>query len=177
LAEDAFRILNAVCAQQVECVAATFGCCFSKAIKPGGGSDAKGIPAWQVGSEEECKQAARLCEFLVRIRRAALGAAASARTSARLRERQRQEMCQQHRVRLYASLGSRSHMYGLGCAREPKRFRESGMWSQGGGVHRESAGGDFPCANPTVSAIGTITLCRSSATKPPMPKAIQSVEW
>jgi hypothetical protein len=67
LAEDAFRILNAVCAQQVECVAATFGCCFSKAIKPGGGSDTKGIPAWQVSSAEKCKQAARLGEFLVRI--------------------------------------------------------------------------------------------------------------
>ena len=48
LAEDAFRILNTVCAQQVECMAATFGCCVSKAIQPGGGSYAKGIPPRQV---------------------------------------------------------------------------------------------------------------------------------
>ena len=67
LAEDAFRILNAVCTQQVEGVATTFGCCFSKAIKPGGGSDTKGIPAWQVGSAEECKQAARFGELFVGI--------------------------------------------------------------------------------------------------------------
>jgi hypothetical protein len=67
LAEDAFRILNAVCTQQVEGVATTFGCCFSKAIQPGGWSDTKGIPAWQVGSAEECKQAARLGELFVRI--------------------------------------------------------------------------------------------------------------
>ena len=48
-------------------MAATFGCCFSEAIKPGGGSDTKGIPAWQVSSAEERKQAARFGEFFVRI--------------------------------------------------------------------------------------------------------------